>query len=141
MIRQALPMRPLVTLLALVLLVSSMAFSGGILDGTLRAFSKGSHIMVEWTTEGEFNATRFTIERKAGMSGTFILLTNDPEKEKLTQSRWHYWFEDKTAFRTTDNIYQYRITSLESGQAYYVTVNHSVSSVRRTWGSIKAMFR
>jgi len=52
---------------------------------------------------------------------------------------------DETAFRTTGTFYKYRITAVYSSGArsdpYEIGVSHTVSSVRRTWGSIKAMFR
>jgi hypothetical protein len=54
-----------------------------------------------------------------------------------------YSFRDKSVFRTTGNFYQYKVSIVSSAgnSEYFVSVDHSVSSVRRTWGSIKAMFR
>ena len=59
-----------------------------------------------------------------------------------------YVFLDETAFKTTDTFYRYRITPLDTSgspvggvQFYTQVITKSPSSVRRTWGSIKAMFR
>jgi len=56
-----------------------------------------------------------------------------------------YSYTDRTAYKTSDNVYVYRLRIVESGGtasfSQDVPVTHSVSSVKRTWGSIKAMFR
>ena len=128
-----------IVLLALVFLLPAIALSGAIKDGTLSAYSNGTNVIVRWVSEDERGVTGYSIERKAGVDGPFVPLTLSPR-----ECRGHneaYEFLDQTAFRTADQLYQYKITAVGSGAVYYVTVNHSVSSVRRTWGSIKAMFR
>jgi hypothetical protein len=85
---------------------------------------------------------RFEIERKAGVNGQFIPLA----QIQLRGNNTTYTYVDDSAFlRLTESIYQYRIKVVYSNgnSLYYgpVTVTHSVSSVRKTWGSIKAMFR
>jgi len=55
-----------------------------------------------------------------------------------------YEFVDQTAFKTTASVYQYRIRIVaQDGTTYskVMVVSHNVSSVKRTWGSLKAMFR
>jgi hypothetical protein len=57
-----------------------------------------------------------------------------------------YTYVDRSAYKDTESVYVYRLKILEasSGPSSYsneITVSHSVSSVKRTWGSIKAMFR
>ena len=126
--------------LAIIMVVAwAIAFAGGIRDGSLSAFSNGTNIIVRWVSDDEGGVNGYTIERKAGGSGTFVRLTDPALTPKGSGSA--YEFVDNSAFRTTDNFYQYRITALGVNAVYYVSVNHSVSSVRRTWGSIKAMFR
>ncbi len=127
-------------LIALVLLAAvSVAIAGGIKDGTLSAYSNGTNIVVRWMSETELEIRGFQVERRAGVDGPFVLLTSPyiPAKGDGTT----YEFVDNAAYRVNDNLYQYRITAVGNGSTYYVTVNHRVSSVRRTWGSIKAMFR
>ena len=117
----------------------SLAFAGGIKDGTLSAYSNGTTIVVRWISETELDVRGFQVERRAGTDGPFILLTAPYIPAKGDGST--YEFVDNAAYRVTDNLYQYRITAVGNNATYYVTVNHRVSSVRRTWGSIKAMFR
>ncbi|MCC6397816.1 MAG: hypothetical protein IT282_12425 [Bacteroidetes bacterium] len=123
----------------LLLATASAAIAGGIKDGTLSAYSNGTNIVVRWMSESELDVRGFQVERRAGVDGPFILLTTPfiPAKGDGTT----YEFVDNAAYRINDNLYQYRVTAVGNGSTYYVTVNHRVSSVRRTWGSIKAMFR
>ena len=117
----------------------SIVFAGGIRDGSLSAFSNGSGIVVRWISDDEQDVRGYKVERRAGADGAFMQLTDPYIACKGGGSA--YEFVDNTAFRVSDNLYQYRITAIGNGNTYYVTVTHNISSVRRTWGSIKAMFR
>ena len=117
----------------------SLVFAGGIKDGSLSAFSNGSGIVVRWISDDEQDVRGYQVERRAGADGAFMQLTDPYIACKGNGSS--YEFLDNTAFRVTDNLYQYRVTAIGNGNTYYVTVTHNISSVKRTWGSIKAMFR
>ena len=132
-------MKNLLLVLFVVLGTISWAYAGGIKDGTLSAYSNGTTIVVRWISETELDVRGYQVERRAGTDGPFILLTAPYLPAKGDGST--YEFVDNAAYRVTDNLYQYRITAVGNNSTYYVTVNHRVSSVRRTWGSIKAMFR
>ena len=131
-------------LTAFVLVFATMtAFSSGPLkDGSLAAESDGNNIVIQWATDDETGVRSFEIERKAGLYGQFFLL--DEIAPKGSNSAYEY--VDDSALRvTSESIYQYRLKILfTNGTSIYspeITVVHAVSSVRRTWGSIKAMFR
>ena len=132
--------RPLSILVAL-LLVLSTAYAGQVRDGSLSANSDGTRITVRWLSEDETGVTRFEIERKAGVNGPFISIVQITPRGNNSA----YEYVDESAFRVTESIYQYRIkVILVNGDTVYygpITVRHDVSNVRRTWGSIKAMFR
>jgi len=115
------------------------ANAGGIKDGTLSAYSNGSSIVVRWVSDDERDVRGYMVERRAGVDGPFIQLTDPLLAPRGNGASYEY--VDESVFRVNDNLYQYRVTCVGSGVTYYVTVNHRVSSVRRTWGSIKAMFR
>ena len=129
------------SILVVPLLVLSAAYAGQVREGSLSAHSDGTKISVRWLSEDEASVTRFEVERKAGLSGPFILLA----QIALKGNNSAYEYVDESAFRVAESIYQYRIkVVLANGDAVYygpVTVRHDVSNVRRTWGSIKAMFR
>lgn len=124
----------------LFVLVSIMA-AGIIREGTLLGRSDGTNVTIQWATTDESSIKEFAIERRSGTAGEFITLAVIAKKGSSS----YYEYIDKSAFKTTGSIYQYRIKSLAlSGAADYssvLTISHNVSSVKRTWGSLKAMFR
>ncbi len=132
--------RILIVLFSVVLY--STVFAGAIKEGSFNASSDGTSITLRWVSEDENSVSKFVIERKAGMSGSFMLLT-----ELLPRgNNSSYQYVDDTAFRiVSESIYKYQIKIVytNGASAYYgpITVSHKTSDVRRTWGSIKAMFR
>ena len=134
--------RTILPAIILGLFFTAIAFSGAIRDGSFTARSDGTNIILQWVSDDESGALRYEIERKAGVNGQFIFLVQLPLKGNNSS----YLYVDDSAFlRAMETLYQYRIkVDYSNGSSVYygpITVRHSVSSVRRTWGSIKAMFR
>ncbi|MGE5429604.1 MAG: hypothetical protein ACM3QX_00915 [Syntrophomonadaceae bacterium] len=106
-----------------------------------KALIDGDNIKVEWRTTEESNLQYFAIERKPGNSSDFHEITRVAPRG----SNSYYSFTDQSAYKPTDSFYTYRLAIYEqSGKVNYIEapgVSHSVSGVKRTWGSIKAMFR
>lgn len=123
------------------LLISTSLYAGPVKDGSLSAHSDGVRVYVRWISEDESGVARFEVERKAGLNGQFILLGQVATRG----NNMPYEYIDDSAFRVTESIYQYRVkVVMTNGDVMYVgpiTVRHDVNNVRRTWGSIKAMFR
>lgn len=125
----------------LVVLTSVCAFAGVIKDGSLQASSDGSNVTLRWMVESELNVARFEIEKRSGANAEFNTITIlEPHGSSL------YEFVDFSAMVKVGTLYQYRIKVVFTNGAnpLYagpVSVNHSVSGVRKTWGSIKALFR
>jgi hypothetical protein len=127
-----------VVLLACVLAVA--AYAGGIKSETVTAYSNGSNIVLRWVSDDEQGVQGYKIERRANGTGSFVLLTDSYLAPRGSGSS--YEFVDNSVFRTTDSYYVYCITAVgSSSDPCYVTVRHITNGVRRTWGSIKAMFR
>lgn len=129
-------------IVALVFLLTITVFASVIKDGSLTARSDGANITIRWMSEDETGVSRFVLERKAGVNGAFMTLV----EIQPTGNNSSYQYVDETAFRVSQSIYQYRVrVTFSNGSAPVysntVTVSHSTSEVRRTWGSIKAMFR
>ena len=129
-------------IIALGLFVTVLAFCGAIRDGSLTARSDGTNITLQWVSDDETGVLRYEIERKSGANGQFLYLVQVP----LRGNGSSYLYVDDSAFlRATETLYFYRIkVDYSNGSSVYygpIAVQHSVSSVRRTWGSIKAMFR
>jgi hypothetical protein len=128
----------------IVLLVVWVLTLGGIIrNGTLVAYSNGTYIVVQWGTDDESQVANFFVERSStSASAGFqdISAAISP-----TGNGSSYTFKDYSAFKTSESTYYYRIRiQAKDGTSSYSDtklVTHSVSSVRRTWGSLKAMFR
>jgi hypothetical protein len=106
------------------------------------AYSNGSDIVVRWSTVDESGVQRFDILRRAGTSGDFTVITSI---DQLKGNNSTYEFVDKSVFKISSGIYQYKIRVINgqnpAPETDPVTVSHVSSAAKRTWGSIKAMFR
>lgn len=103
------------------------------------ARSQNGNVVVSWQTVTESNLNHFVVERKT-VNGSFMELGNvSPRSDK------NYEYVDQSAFKTSDQLYVYRLKIVDNdGSVSYSeekAVAHNVSSVKRTWGSIKALFR
>ena len=128
-------MRYLLVVIAAVA-ITSIAFAATIKD--IRGWSDGRVVTIEWYSDDEAGCNGYVVMRRSGINGSFTTVTTAPIGLKEDK---HYLFIDETAFRTSDNFYQYRVVPVGKAETYDVSVSHSTSGVRRTWGSIKAMFR
>ncbi len=117
----------------------STALGGAYLE-FFHARSESEDVKLEWKTGEETNLRNFAIERRTPQSSFVQLATIQPQgSNKL------YSYIDENAYKTTDLIFIYRLKIVDNNdQATYsseVSVSHNISGVKRTWGSIKAMFR
>ena len=116
--------------------------SAAVIKGQPTARSDGSSITIHWDSDDETGIIGYEIARKAGWDGQYIVLMSLYKNRGSNQPND---FVDETAFRTAGTYYKYRITAVYASGArsdpYETGVSHYVSSVKRTWGSIKAMFR
>lgn len=117
----------------------ALLFAGTTLE-FFRGRSENSKVILEWKSREEVSLKEFVVERKA-VNGDYIpLATINPKGNNS-----FYTFVDETAFKSQGSIYYYRLKLVDfNGAISYsneISIFHSVSSVKRTWGSIKAMFR
>ncbi len=117
----------------------SVLFAGTYLE-YFRGKSESERVVLEWKTREEVSLKEFAIERKSAVGDFITIGTISPKG-----SNSFYSFTDETAFKSSSSVYYYRIKILDTDGSYAysneITIIHSVSSVKRTWGSIKAMFR
>jgi hypothetical protein len=125
--------------LFIILLISITLFAGTFLE-YFHGRSEGEDIRLEWKTREEVNLEHFKIERKTPQSSFVEIATIQPKG-----SNSYYTYLDQSTYKAADMIFIYRLKIVDTnGQVSYsseVSVSHSVSGVKRTWGSIKAMFR
>lgn len=122
------------------LFLANSLFAGAVIID-ITATSNGENIVVKWNTAEESNMKHFLIERKS-VSAVFGTISDVIDAQGDNSS---YEFIDENAYKTSDAVYIYRLKIVEnSGNVTYsgeISVSHNVSSVKRTWGSIKALFR
>ena len=106
------------------------------------AYSSGGDIVVRWATVDESGVMRFDVLRRAGTSGEFTVIGSVGQ---LKGNNSTYEFVDQSVFKISSGVYQYKIRVINgqnpSPETDIVTVSHVSSAAKRTWGSIKAMFR
>ncbi len=120
---------------------SALAVSSVFLS--IKAESRGEEIILEWGTGTENGFHTFEIERKSNEVPTYRRIGQIVAKG----NNGSYRFVDNGAFfkASADKEFTYRVRAVGSGFEQYsepVTVSHKVvSSVKRSWGMIKELFR
>ena len=125
------------TLVAILFVTS--AFAGAYFD-YFHVRSEGDDAVIEWKTSQENNIKNFVIERRGPKSAFTEIKTLDPKGDNSV-----YTFRDQSIYKQNDYIFIYRIKIVDNtGLATYsneASVSLSISGIKKTWGSIKAMFR
>ena len=106
-----------------------------------------NEILVQWTVNSVDQVDHFELERKLVRDASFIKLTDiQPGQQTSGSGNLRYSYTDKNIYKTSTGsepvVYQLNIifkdNSVQSAQA---EVNYTTTAIRRTWGSIKAMFQ
>lgn len=128
----------------LVLLLATTAVAGNGIFRSIKAESKGDEIQVIWKTDANASFHTFEVERRSNEVPTYRRIGSIV----VRSSGGTYSFVDNGAFfkSDADKEFTYRIRAIgNSGVEQYsppVTVSHKVvSSVKRSWGMIKELFR
>ncbi len=124
----------------LVLSIIGTSLAGAFIE-YFHATTQGENVKIEWKTGDETNLQNFVIERKTQQSSYVDLATITPKG-----SNSFYSYIDESVYKSTDYIFTYRLRIVDNDQkvSYYdheASVSPNISGVKRTWGSIKAMFR
>jgi len=130
-------------LAALLLLITGLLY-GAVTLQYFVARDNASGVLVEWKTSEEGGTSKFEIERSADTPDNFIYIDN----KTATGNNSYYSFQDNSVDignGRTSAIYFYRLKCVEGNGNFtytnHITVSHTVSGIRSTWGSIKAIFR
>lgn len=128
-------------MVALVVVSASFLFAG-VLKEDPKAGHRNGYIVLSWTTMDESGVQEFKILRRNGTSGDFMQLSVSFAAKGVSSS---YEYEDVEAFKASGGVYQYLVRVVFRDGSYsdskITTVSSVASAARRTWGSIKAMFR
>jgi len=129
-------------LLIFTIIVSATILFAGVNLLKFNGHSQNGNVVLEWQTISETNFDHFVVEKKAYNNGTWVELGTVPPNSSKS-----YEYIDQSVFKTTDQLYIYRLGIVDTdGTVSYsneIAVPHSNVSgvVKRTWGSIKALFR
>jgi hypothetical protein len=122
--------------------VSAIVFAAVTLQ-YFTAKNNAEGILVEWKTVDESGTARFELERSVNTPDNFLNL----HTSNATGNNSYYSYQDKSvaAMNSTTSIYYYRLKCIDGGGNYtytnHIAVSHTISGIRSTWGSIKAIFR
>lgn len=123
----------------LVLSIIGTSFAGAFME-YFHARTEGENVKLEWKTGDEVNLKNFVIERKTQQTSYVELAYINPKG-----SNSFYTYIDESVYKTNNYVFTYRLKIVDQDQkvsySQEVSVSPSPSDVKRTWGSIKAMFR
>jgi hypothetical protein len=129
-------------ILFLLLITVGIAYAGLTFE-YFTAKTNAEGILVEWKTGDEGGTVKFEVERSASTPNSFIFV----KSVNAVGSNSYYSFQDNGVdFRSgSGSVYYYRLKCLTASGSYSytnsITVVHTVSGIKNTWGSIKAIFR
>ena len=107
------------------------------------AKSQGSNIKVTWRAAVETDVVAYVVERKTRYDREFQRAHEKPIAAHGPNKP--YVFEDKNVYKTAADEVAYRLrVSFTDGSFHVqepVKTNYTTTAIRRTWGSIKAMFQ
>jgi hypothetical protein len=117
----------------------SVAFGGAILN-YFEVKSQGDNVQVEWQTGTESNINHYSIQRRTPQTSFVEIATLQPKGSNSL-----YTYVDQSIYKTNDVIFIYQLKIVDSDMQATYSVERSaspnISGIKRTWGSIKAMFR
>lgn len=126
--------------LFLATILSSTLLFGGAFIHSFVAESNGDNISISWQTTSESNVKNFEILRGYDKDHLSLIATVEAEGDNS-----YYTFVDENAYKTNNSFYAYGLVIVDKdgsrSEPMYVFTNHSVSGIKQTWGSIKALFR
>ena len=123
----------------LILAFVSVAFGSAILN-YFEVKSQGDNVQVEWQTGTESNINHYSIQRRTPQTSFVEIATLQPKGSNSL-----YTYVDQSIYKTNDVIFIYQLKIVDSDMQATYSIERSaspnISGIKRTWGSIKAMFR
>lgn len=121
-----------------------LGFTGNPQDALLNYFTieeAGNDFVVTWETVRESDVKRFELHRKTPYTNDEFVLVKEQEPHGTERQ---YLVRDTQVFKNGSELIDYRLQVVLSDGSRQVlstrTVNYTPTAIRRTWGSIKAMF-
>jgi len=128
-------------LIIIFLIIAGVAFGSLTFEYfTAKTISDG--ILVEWKTGDEGGTIKYEIERSAANPNNFMLIKTIGSNGN---NSYYSYTDTGVDFVKSGSVYYYRLKCINNSGSYTytntITVVHTVSGIKNTWGSIKAIFR
>lgn len=121
-----------------VFLSSNEVFSQQFLLNYFTVNSEGADIKLEWEAQSEKGVLEYQVYRKFNNEPVLKhLATISPDQSNK------YEFLDDDIFKDNSKVINYELHVITEDQVFkfYTSLSHNPTSIQRTWGSIKSMFR
>ncbi|PKL83768.1 MAG: hypothetical protein CVV24_03365 [Ignavibacteriae bacterium HGW-Ignavibacteriae-3] len=127
-------------LISLIVISAGIILAGANILGPLDVKPQGNNIIIKWQASSESNLKQYVVQRKSGNGAYTDIAWVNPRADMT------YEVIDRDVFKTSGNFYKYQLKIVDNdGSETFLeqqgSINPNVSSVKRTWGSIKALFR
>lgn len=123
--------------IALAWLPSGLHAQGFALD-KFEVTPNGADILLQWETQDEGGVSEFRVFRKFNddFDYEYVATVN-------TDGSGIYQYLDDDIFKNEARIIHYELQAVKGSRIYKFSINlaHNPTSIQRTWGSIKSMFR
>lgn len=131
------------SLFLLMIFLQPILMAGAIISD-FRAESEVNQVILNWTARAEADIKNYEILRSTDGNNFEKVGIVTPFNNGQEENKYKYF--DRSVFKTAGRTYYYRLKIVDSnGQATIysetVSISPQISSVRHTWGSLKAMFR
>jgi len=135
-------MRRLLSIGLILLLTGAGFMSGQVRLTAFQIQEEGNDFRISWTTELEDEVRQFELVRRSPNSNDqFVRIHTVPSHGTGRE----YGFLDAQVFKSGSDKLDYRLEAVyQNGVREAVrteSVNYTSTAVRRTWGSLKAMFQ
>lgn len=135
-------MRPILSIFLVLLLTGAGLWSGQVRLTAFQIQEQGNDFRVSWTTEVEDEVRHFEVMRRSPNSNEQFVRVYSVPAHGIGRE---YGFLDAQVFKSGSDKLDYRLEAVyQNGVREAVrteSVNYTSTAVRRTWGSLKAMFQ
>ena len=135
-------MKRLLSIIFIVLTLTAFSGQGTVRMSYFRVSEDAGDLVISWQTEEELEVREYELQRMTRFTnGQFVkveaLPPHGPDKS--------YLFRDEQIFKSSSEQVDYRLEVIYTDgvrqQIAREQVNYTSTAIRRTWGSIKAMFQ
>ncbi|MDA0684629.1 MAG: hypothetical protein O3A57_09425 [Bacteroidetes bacterium] len=135
-------MRIVFTIALLILLTGASMLSGRVRLASFEIREEGRDFVVTWQAEVEEDVRQYELMRRTPNSNEqFVRIFEAPAQGANRQ----YGFRDSQVFKSGSDKLDYQLEAVYSNGVREVirteSLNYTSTAVRRTWGSLKAMFQ